>query len=427
MSQLSRAPSRSLLQTSVSTRITYSATSKLTNSAEELSQLNWIVSAFNLCEAAFIPFWGQIADIFGRYVAIQCASITTLIGAALCSGAPVTAFPMLLVGRALQGIGCAGVLITTKIILADKVSLKENARNNTTFTIVAGIGYGVGPVLGGYLTQASWRWCFIISLPMGVLGVILTHFLLRPELLGPQKIVRADGDNTDEIPQTFAVKLSTIDFGGQVLFLFGMGLLVLALTWAGSYYAWNDVKILVPLVIAVILIAMFLTWEYFLLPGNALSIRFPLQKPMISIPLLRSRNAGLLMYINFTTGMAMYAVFYFASLYFVLVETLPAGEAGRNLIFYMPGLGFGAYAAIYACNVWPLQTWFPLFVGTLIEPLGVTLLAVAINQGHLPWVYGMLALTGVGSGIRFMPGEFVILLYSTQKYVSDSIQALSME
>jgi hypothetical protein len=170
---------------------------------------------------------------------------------------------------------------------------------------------------------------------------------------------------------------------------------------------------------------LFITWEQFLLPGNILSSRFPLQKPMISIPLLTSRNAGLLMYINFTTGMAMYAVFYFANLYFVLVQTLPAGEAGRNLIYYMPGLGFGAYAAMFACNVWPLQTWFPLFVGTLIEPLGVTLLAVAINHGNLPWVYGMLALTGVGSGIRFMPGTLHGIGYN-RKSISSIVSLMAL-
>jgi len=98
--------------------------------------MNWIVSAFNLTSATFIPFWGQFADIFGRYAAIQTALITTLLGSTLCSGAPLHAFPMLLVGRALQGAGCAGIMITTKVILADKVSLKENARNNTVFALV---------------------------------------------------------------------------------------------------------------------------------------------------------------------------------------------------------------------------------------------------------------------------------------------------
>src|SRR6187402_450592 len=60
--------------------------------------------------------------------------------------------------------------------------------------------------------------------------------------------------------------------------------------------------------------------------------------------------------------------------------------------------------AMYACNVWPLQTFFPMLLGTIIEPLGITILAVGINSDRLPLVYGMLALTGVGTGIRFMPG-----------------------
>jgi len=84
------------------------------------------------------------------------------IGAALCAGAPTTAFPMLLVGRGLQGMGCAGLNIIVRTCLADKVTLKENAVNNTLFTVVAGVAYGIGPVVGGYLTEVTWRWCFII-------------------------------------------------------------------------------------------------------------------------------------------------------------------------------------------------------------------------------------------------------------------------
>ncbi len=94
---------------------------------------------------------------------------------------------MLLIGRALQGAGCAGLLIVTKIILADKVSLEENAKNNTIFTFVGGVGFGLGPVIGGYLTQANWRYCFIITIPISVVGIILSYVVLRSELLGPRK------------------------------------------------------------------------------------------------------------------------------------------------------------------------------------------------------------------------------------------------
>jgi hypothetical protein len=59
---------------------------------------------------------------------------------------------------------------------------------------------------------------------------------------------------------------------------------------------------------------------------------------------------------------------------------------------------------MFACNIYPRQTWFPLAFGTLVEPLGITLLAVAMNWDNVPIICGMLGLTGVGTGIRFMPG-----------------------
>ncbi|KAK0109812.1 hypothetical protein ONS95_002483 [Cadophora gregata] len=305
----------------------------------QLSQLNWIISSYNLTNATFIPIWGQFADVFGRYVAIQSAAMSMLMGSVLCAAAPTSAFAMFLVGRALQGIGCAGLLIVTKVILADKVNLKENAANNTVFTVVAGIGYSIGPVVGAYLTQISWRWCFIINIPIGVIGLVLAHFILRPELLGPQEISRADGVPDSTLSQTFAARLSTIDLSGQFLFLFGMGLLVLALTWAGSYYPWDDVRIIAPLVVGVVLLVAFAVWEYLLLPGNKLSNRAPTKKAMIHIKLLIRRNVGLLIYINIVTGMAMYAVLYFVALYFSLIRQYSAAKSGTNIVYYMPGFG----------------------------------------------------------------------------------------
>lgn len=268
-------------------------------SLEVLDQLYWIVLAFNLTSATFIPAYGQYADIFGRHAVLQGALATMLVGAILCSVAPSYAFPMLLVGRALQGVGCAGVGILTKVILSDKVSLSENAKNNTIFALIGGLGYGFGPVIGGYLTSVSWRWCFIINIPLAVLGMIATFFILRPELLGPQPIPGV------EFPTTLRTRLSTIDAGGQILFLFGMGLIIIALTWGGSYYSWSDANVLSPLIIGTLIFICFLIWEYLLLPGKRLSLKFPRQKAMIPFNLLWSRNSGLLFYVNFVAGMGM--------------------------------------------------------------------------------------------------------------------------
>ncbi|OBT51566.1 hypothetical protein VE04_08386 [Pseudogymnoascus sp. 24MN13] len=318
-----------------------------------------IISAFNLTSACFIPSWGQLADVFGRYYAMQFSLIFMIIGRELCAG-----------------IGCAGMLINTKVILADKVTLEENAKNNTIFTIVGGVGYGIGPVVGGYLTQ----------------------------LLGPQEIKRVDGVTDVNIEQTFKARLLTIDYGGQILFLFGLGLLVLALTWAGSSYDWNSVQILAPLIIGVALLAAFIVWEYLMLPGHFLSRRNPTRKAMLPFKLLVARNVSILMYISFLTGMAMYAVFYFVDLYFALVHGKDSGESGVNLLYYLPGLAAGSYMAMFACNVWPLQTFATLFLGVVLEPLGLTLIALALDKEGMPFIIGMLVLTGVGTGVRFMPG-----------------------
>lgn len=120
----------------------------------EFSQLNWIVSAFNLTSAAFIPCWAQMADVFGRNWAINAAIVLMIIGSALCTGAPTNAFPVLLLGRGFQGLAAAGLNVVVRTILADRVSLQENAKNWSIFAFVGGVSYGLGPVIGGMF---EWR------------------------------------------------------------------------------------------------------------------------------------------------------------------------------------------------------------------------------------------------------------------------------
>jgi len=74
-----------------------------------------------------------------------------LIGSVLGGGAQD--WPMVLLGRAFQGLGFGGLGIITKVILSDKVSLKKNSLNNTIFTWFNGLSMGVGPLIGGYLTK----------------------------------------------------------------------------------------------------------------------------------------------------------------------------------------------------------------------------------------------------------------------------------
>jgi MFS family permease len=131
-----------------------SRNSLLTAPTDKLNQFNWIVNAFTLASTSSVLCYGQISDVFGRHTVIQAAILFVLIGSVLGAGAQ--AWPMLLLGRGFQGLGFSGLTVVTRLILSDKVSLRENAKNNTLFNLLNGIAIGVGPVIGGYLTKVCF-------------------------------------------------------------------------------------------------------------------------------------------------------------------------------------------------------------------------------------------------------------------------------
>ncbi|KAF4447358.1 hypothetical protein F53441_9102 [Fusarium austroafricanum] len=368
----------------------------------EISQLNWIVSAFNLTSAAFIPFWAQMADVFGRNASINAAIILMLIGSALCTGAPTNAFPVLLLGRGFQGLAAAGLNVVVRTILADKVSLQENAKNWAIFSLVGGISYGLGPVIGGYLTRADWRWCFGINLPIAAVALIVVFFVLRKELLGPQPIPELNETVETGRRTKFVARLKTVDVGGQLLFIFGFGLVILALTWGGATYPWSSPAVIVPLVLGVVCAVSFCYWEYLLAPGNSMAEKLPWQRAMLPWELISNRDIGLLFYCECATGVGMYAVLYFCNIYFIAVRGYDSDKSGVQLLYFVPGLGVGVYICSFMCNKWPRMTFPCIFLGTLIEAVGLGVLAWAIWADRLSVIYGMMALVGCGSGMRFM-------------------------
>ncbi|KAJ5498594.1 Major facilitator superfamily domain general substrate transporter [Penicillium expansum] len=394
------------------TTIVASALPFIAEDFNQINQLNWIISVFNLTSAAFLFFWAQLTDLFGRHIVLQSAIFIMMIGSAVCTGAPTSAFSVLLLGRALQGIGAAGVNISIRTILADRVSLAEYAVNWTIFALVSGIGFSIGPVVGGYLTQASWRWCFAINLPIAVVAMVVVVLVLRTELQGPQPIPELDersGISTRS--GRFLARISTIDYGGQLLFLWGFGLLILALTWAGGNYSWKSAAVLAPLVIGGILTIAWVVYERCMVPGSLMARVLPRQKAMVPWELLRQRDIGLLFLINFSVGIAMFAVMYFMDIYFTLVEGRSSSDAGIALLYFLPGLAAGLYMAMFSSNVWPRQTFPALFLGSITSAVGMTVLAWGVHAGKTSVIYGMMALVGHGVGMRMNPASMHGLAY----------------
>ncbi|KAL1835367.1 hypothetical protein VTK73DRAFT_5704 [Phialemonium thermophilum] len=146
-------------------------------------------------------------------------------------------------------------------------------------------------------------------------------------------------------------------------------------------------------------------------PGKALARALPHQRAMLPWELISRRDIGLLFLINFAVGMAMFAVLYFMDLYFALVKGNSPGKAGVALLYYLPGLGVGGYMAMFTTNVWPRQTLPPLLLGAVTSAVGITVLAYAIDRENTPLLYGMMALTGHGVGLRMNPGSLHGLAY----------------
>ncbi|OJJ75044.1 hypothetical protein ASPBRDRAFT_40292 [Aspergillus brasiliensis CBS 101740] len=377
--------------------IVATATSTISSHFNQFDELNWIITAFSLTSTTFIPIFGQLADVFGRHIVLQTALFLMLIGSVLCAAAQT--WGMLLLGRALQGVGSAGLTNLIMIILADKVSLKENARNKSLFTVFGGVGYAVGPVIGGYLTDSNWRYCFVVPIPIAVLSHLMIFVLLRNDLV--EGTMFRKGSRWSSILPA----LATIDLGGSILFIFGVGLIILATTWGGATYSWSSSQVLAPLIVGGICFIAFFVYEYLLESGKSFARIFPKHVAMLPYSLFERTDTIWLAIVNFSTGVVSYSIFYFISIYYILVAGYSTSKAGLELLYYIPGLGAGVYLAIYLCNGFPRQTFFPLLLGAVLSTVGISVVAYAISAQKTSLLSGMIVITGAGVGLRLMPSS----------------------
>jgi predicted MFS family arabinose efflux permease len=118
----------------------------------------WIGSAYLLANAASVPLWGKLSDIWGRKPIILVANIVFMVGSLVA--ALSQSVGMLIGGRTIQGIGGGGLIILVNICISDLFSMRERAKYFGIVGMTWAIASAVGPVLGGIFTEkVSWRWC----------------------------------------------------------------------------------------------------------------------------------------------------------------------------------------------------------------------------------------------------------------------------
>ena len=229
-------------------------------------------------------------------------------------------------------------------------------------------------------------------------------FFLRKDLK-PGSVSLSHPKNGQTRFRALASGFSTLDFGGISLFLFGVGLVILGTAWGGSTFPWKSAGVIISLALGTLLIIAFIIWEKLLEPNQILSRAMPKTIPLVPYAILRKKDVGLVCFMAAGTGAALYSVFYFVGIYFTLAEGYPASESGLNLLYYIPGIGVGVYSAIFLCNFKPRQTFWPLFLGTIVETAAMGALAYAVKQRNRTLVNVMMAIAGGGTGVRFMPSN----------------------
>jgi hypothetical protein len=251
------------------------------------------------------------------------------------------------------------------------------------------------------MTSVHWCYVFVLLSALGGLSVLTIAFLRRSLKQGKFSLTHPQpGQNH---LQSFLTGCACIDFIGSGTFAGGVTLIVPATSWGGSTYLWTSPAVLIPLIAGHLLIALFVVYQRYIAPIRYLSTRLPRTIPIVPYHLFQEKDVTLVCSISAATGAALYACFYLAGIYFIMVESFNAGKAGLQLLLYVPSIGVGVYTAILMCNVYPRQTIWPLLLGTAVETGAVGALSWAISARRKTAMDVLISVAGFGTGIRFMP------------------------
>ncbi|KAJ3335846.1 hypothetical protein HDU93_004248, partial [Gonapodya sp. JEL0774] len=267
--------------------IVSTAVPKIITDFQDLKGISWISTAYLVTTTALIPIYGKLGTIFGLKRTYLSAIFLFEFGSLLCGTA--VSMPMLIVGRAVAGLGVGGLFINVIVMISGMVSQRENAKYMSSFALVYAVSGVCGPLVGGALTDTvGWRWCFFLNLPLGAITVVAVLLLVPPD-------ERSPGGNLGN--------LRRVDFPGCILLCASMVLILIPLSLGGVQFAWTSGLVLGMLIVGFLLIPVLAFFE----------LRHP--EPIILPSLFLNRPAVVVFAASLFGGMVYNTVVYYVPIY----------------------------------------------------------------------------------------------------------------